>query len=291
MILFIYWHWIYWDRNILIKVLLRNKRLIIASAVPRYRRSQNMSTFYGSVSCNATLAAFSEASYPPQGKLLWKDLWKPLCNNRMPGKKSRKVGGKEEEEMIATLQKKTSLSATEIKEQYQEFKKMCPQGQVNNQWTLSLHGDLLCFPRWQRNNFWRTQPSFLATRGLSWQSVFSSYHQHPFDQWSPQYGTANIIFAILYRVFDDDQSGTMDFEEFVLATNCTSLSDPLAKVRWHVSLWRRQFWLKCSLLIWYFPHSWIFDVFDEDGGGTIELDEVIKLVGENNLKKNIGIIH
>ena len=24
--------------------------------------------------------------------------------------------------------------------------------------------------------------------------------------------------------------------------------------------------------------SWIFDVFDEDGGGTIELDEVIKLV-------------
>ena len=25
--------------------------------------------------------------------------------------------------------------------------------------------------------------------------------------------------------------------------------------------------------------SWIFDVFDEDGGGTIEIDEVIKLVG------------
>ena len=48
----------------------------------------------------------------------------------MPGKKSRKVGGKEEEEIIAALQKKTSLSATEIKEQYQEFKKMCPQGQV-----------------------------------------------------------------------------------------------------------------------------------------------------------------
>ena len=33
------------------------------------------------------------------------------------------------------------------------------------------------------------------------------------------------------------------------------------------------------------PHSWIFDVFDEDGGGTIELDEVIKLVGAKNLKK------
>ena len=44
----------------------------------------------------------------------------------------------------------------------------------------------------------------------------------------------NTIFAtilVMYRVFDDDQSGTMDFGEFVLATNCTSLSDPQAKVR------------------------------------------------------------
>ena len=40
---------------------------------------------------------------------------------------------------------------------------------------------------------------------------------------------ANIF--VLYRVFDDDQSGTMDFGEFVLATNCTSLADPQAKVR------------------------------------------------------------
>ena len=39
---------------------------------------------------------------------------------------------KEEGEMIAALEKKTSLSAAEIKEQYQGFKKMCPQGQVSN---------------------------------------------------------------------------------------------------------------------------------------------------------------
>ena len=44
-----------------------------------------------------------------------------------------------------------------------------------------------------------------------------------------QNGNATII--VMYRVFDDDQSGTMDFGEFVLATNCTSLSDPQAKVR------------------------------------------------------------
>ena len=45
----------------------------------------------------------------------------------------------------------------------------------------------------------------------------------------------NITFVLcpcpMSRVFDDDKSGTMDFGEFVLATNCTSLTDPLAKVR------------------------------------------------------------
>ena len=39
------------------------------------------------------------------------------------------------------------------------------------------------------------------------------------------------VIIICNRVFDDDNSGTMDFGEFLLATNCTSLSDPQAKVR------------------------------------------------------------
>ena len=43
--------------------------------------------------------------------------------------------------------------------------------------------------------------------------------------------------------------------------------------------------LDCQSWQGFLPHSWIFDVFDEDGGGTIELDEVIKLVGAKNLKK------
>ena len=94
------------------------------------------------------------------------------------------------------------------------------------------------------------------------------------------------------RVFDDDQSGTMDFGEFVLATNCTSLSDPQAKVRWHLFGLHGDYLdlsglggdyldlaAKFDSRQHFLPHSWIFDVFDEDGGGTIELDEVIKLVG------------
>ena len=67
-------------------------------------------------------------------------IFKNLCD-RMPGKKSRKevskLMGREEGAMIAALEKKTSLSATEIKEQYKAFKKMCPQGQVNNR-TMSI---------------------------------------------------------------------------------------------------------------------------------------------------------
>ena len=46
----------------------------------------------------------------------------------------------------------------------------------------------------------------------------------------------------------------MDFAEYFLASNCTSLTKPEEKL------------------------TWIFNVFDEDGGGSIDIDEVIKLV-------------
>ena len=58
----------------------------------------------------------------------------------------------------------------------------------------------------------------------------------------------------LFRVFDEDGSGSMDFTEYMLASNCTSLTKPEEKL------------------------TWIFNVFDEDGGGSIDIDEVIKLV-------------
>ena len=58
----------------------------------------------------------------------------------------------------------------------------------------------------------------------------------------------------LFRIFDEDDSGTMDFNEFMMASNCTHLSSAKDKL------------------------EWIFKVFDEDGGGSIDIDEVIKLV-------------
>ena len=65
----------------------------------------------------------------------------------MSGKKSRKdlrKVGKEEGAMMAALQKKTSLSATEIKEQHQLFKTICPQGLVSN--CASFDRQSLYFP-------------------------------------------------------------------------------------------------------------------------------------------------
>ena len=72
----------------------------------------------------------------------------------MSVKKSRKEGrnvggsgGKEEGAMIAALQKKTSLTEAEIKEQHQMFKKMCPQGLVSNLVSFLFHCQDLYFPR------------------------------------------------------------------------------------------------------------------------------------------------
>ena len=58
----------------------------------------------------------------------------------------------------------------------------------------------------------------------------------------------------LFRVFDEDESGTMDFEEFMLASNCSNMACPEDRL------------------------EWIFNLFDEDGGGVIDMDEVIKMV-------------
>ena len=67
-------------------------------------------------------------------------------------------------------------------------------------------------------------------------------------------GVKRCMAESLFRVFDEDHSGTMDFEEFMMASNCTNMSSPQDKL------------------------EWIFKVFDEDGGGSIDIDEVIKLV-------------
>ena len=58
----------------------------------------------------------------------------------------------------------------------------------------------------------------------------------------------------LFKVFDKDGNGTMDFWEYMLASNATCLTSPEEKL------------------------NWIFDVFDKDCGGTIDHEEASDVV-------------
>ena len=63
-----------------------------------------------------------------------------------------------------------------------------------------------------------------------------------------------MIAEALFRVFDEDKSGTLSFDEFIQANRVTNLDTPEEKL------------------------NWIFTAFDEDGGGSIDADEITDIV-------------
>ena len=65
----------------------------------------------------------------------------------------------------------------------------------------------------------------------------------------------NLLSDSLFRVFDADESGTIDFEEYLLVLRAADLHSLEDKLRW------------------------IFDVFDKDGSGSISPDEIESLLG------------
>ena len=58
----------------------------------------------------------------------------------------------------------------------------------------------------------------------------------------------------LFRVFDTDGNGSMDFSEYMMATNCYNLTSQEGIL------------------------EWIFNVFDEDAGGFIDRQEIENIV-------------
>jgi len=63
-----------------------------------------------------------------------------------------------------------------------------------------------------------------------------------------------VIVDHLFRIFDRDNSGTIDFKEFVLATDITSSGEPEEKLRW------------------------TFRLYDKDCSGTIEMSEMVEVL-------------
>ena len=58
----------------------------------------------------------------------------------------------------------------------------------------------------------------------------------------------------LFRVFDEDKSGSLSFEEWVEASQAPALDTTEEKL------------------------SWIFTAFDSDGGGSIDPEEITEIV-------------
>ena len=57
----------------------------------------------------------------------------------------------------------------------------------------------------------------------------------------------------LFRIFDKDSDGSIDFKEFMIATDMTSSGDPEEKLRW------------------------AFRMYDKDGSGEIDVDEMVDI--------------
>ena len=57
-----------------------------------------------------------------------------------------------------------------------------------------------------------------------------------------------------FRVFDEDNSGALNFYEYMMVKNAPDLNSPEQKI------------------------DWIFTAFDQDDGGTIDVNEVSEIV-------------
>ena len=124
------------------------------------------------------------------------------------GKKKKTIKKVPKEEIFKLLETKLGLSNKEILENYEDFMRTCPNGEMTK-------------------------------------DIFVNSYKSDGE---------GLLADSLFRVFDEDGSGTMDFPEYMMASNCTNLTQPEEKL------------------------AWIFNVFDEDCGGSIDIDEVIKLV-------------
>ena len=77
-----------------------------------------------------------------------------------------------------------------------------------------------------------------------------------YSSFFPQ-GNADKFCAHVFRTFDSDNSGKIDFKEFLLAINITSAGRPEQKL------------------------EWAFQMYDVNGDGTIEPSEMCEIITVN----------
>ncbi|CAB4067157.1 Frequenin-1,Neuronal calcium sensor 2,Hippocalcin-like protein 4,Neurocalcin homolog,Neurocalcin-delta,Neurocalcin,Neurocalcin-delta B,Visinin-like protein 1,Neurocalcin-delta A,Neuron-specific calcium-binding protein hippocalcin,Hippocalcin-like protein 1 [Lepeophtheirus salmonis] len=68
-------------------------------------------------------------------------------------------------------------------------------------------------------------------------------------------GNAQVFVDQIFRIFDNDGNGTIDFKEFMMATDMTASGSPEEKL------------------------AWAFKMYDKDNSGSIELTEMIEIIG------------
>ncbi|XP_023335010.1 neuronal calcium sensor 2 isoform X2 [Eurytemora carolleeae] len=74
-----------------------------------------------------------------------------------------------------------------------------------------------------------------------------------FNAITPQGKSGEQFLDQLFRIFDKDGDGSIDFKEFMIATDMTSRGDPEEKLRW------------------------AFRMYDKDGSGEIEMGEMVEI--------------
>ena len=124
--------------------------------------------------------------------------------------------GSSEQPDLESLRRKTSFSDSEIQAWYDAFKKACPSGRLDEQQFIAVYEDQ--FPGGDVD----------ATRLYSKQ---------------------------VFRTFDVDQNGTLDFREFLCGLSVTA-SSGTTEQKLH----------------------WAFSMFDIDGDGFITREEMLRIV-------------
>ena len=147
---------------------------------------------------------------------------------------------------------------TTITEWYKGFRQDCPDGKLNKDIFKRIYSK--CFPAGK----WRGD---ITCPSMCWKLISSLV--------IVLLGNAEDFCSHVFRTFDSDNNGFIDFKEFLLAIDVTSAGSPEQKLNWAF-----RYGVNCCCH-WYKVSKYIslcFRMYDVDGNGTIEPEEMSRIV-------------